>query len=94
MPAFHNFAFSFGLQAILSMLRFVGPNRQGTGSDRFNVIYDIRRSSARKVIGTGLGLAIVKELCRVLNGQNNFASRERGGTSFEIQFPLVPEKPE
>lgn len=41
MQAFHNFVSSFGLQAMLSLLRFVGPNCQGTGGDTFNAVYDL-----------------------------------------------------
>jgi signal transduction histidine kinase len=58
-------------------------------SDVNRVFDEFERAAGEDIPGTGLGLAIVKELCRVLHGQINFASREGIGTTFEIRFPLV-----
>jgi signal transduction histidine kinase len=58
-------------------------------SDAHRVFDEFERAAGEDIPGTGLGLAIVKELCRVLNGQIDFASREGVGTTFEIRFPLV-----
>ncbi len=58
-------------------------------SDADRVFDEFERAAGEDIPGTGLGLAIVKELCRVLNGQIDFASREGVGTTFEIRFPLV-----
>ncbi|WP_434115020.1 sensor histidine kinase [Paraburkholderia caffeinilytica] len=58
-------------------------------SDTNRVFDEFERAAGEDIPGTGLGLAIVKELCRVLNGQIDFASREGVGTRFEIRFPLV-----
>jgi signal transduction histidine kinase len=58
-------------------------------SDANRVFDEFERAAGDDIPGTGLGLAIVKELCRVLNGQIDFASHEGVGTTFEIRFPLV-----
>lgn len=58
-------------------------------SDADRVFGEFERAAGEDIPGTGLGLAIVKELCRVLNGQIDFVSREGVGTTFEIRFPLV-----
>ncbi|MFM0499904.1 sensor histidine kinase [Paraburkholderia caffeinilytica] len=58
-------------------------------SDANRVFGEFERAAGEDIPGTGLGLAIVKELCRVLNGQIDFASREGVGTTFEIRFPLA-----
>jgi signal transduction histidine kinase len=58
-------------------------------SDADRVFDEFERAAGEDIPGTGLGLAIVKELCRALNGQIDFASREGVGTTFEIRFPLV-----
>ncbi|MFL9994680.1 sensor histidine kinase [Paraburkholderia sediminicola] len=58
-------------------------------SDADRVFDEFERAAGEDIPGTGLGLAIVKELCRVLNAQIDFASREGVGTTFEIRFPLV-----
>ncbi|MFM0074406.1 sensor histidine kinase [Paraburkholderia sediminicola] len=57
--------------------------------DANRVFDEFERAAGDDIPGTGLGLAIVKELCRVLNGQIDFVSREGVGTTFEIRFPLV-----
>ncbi|CAE6716758.1 Adaptive-response sensory-kinase SasA [Paraburkholderia domus] len=57
-------------------------------SDTDRVFDEFERAAGEDIPGTGLGLAIVKELCRVLSGQIDFASREGVGTTFEIRFPL------
>jgi signal transduction histidine kinase len=59
-------------------------------SDADRVFHEFERAAGEDIPGTGLGLAIVRELCRVLNGQIDFTSREGVGTTFEIRFPLVP----
>ncbi|CAB3776651.1 Sensor histidine kinase RcsC [Paraburkholderia ultramafica] len=61
-------------------------------SDAERVFDEFERAAGEDIPGTGLGLAIVKELCRVLNGQIDFVSREGVGTTFEIRFPLVLEE--
>lgn len=58
-------------------------------SDTDRVFDEFERAAGEDIPGTGLGLAIVKELCRVLNGQIDFTSREGVGTRFDIRFPLV-----
>ena len=58
-------------------------------ADANRVFDEFERAAGDDIPGTGLGLAIVKELCRVLNGQIDFASHEGVGTTFEIRFPLV-----
>jgi signal transduction histidine kinase len=58
-------------------------------SDADRVFDEFERAAGEDIPGTGLGLAIVRELCRVLDGQIDFASREGVGTRFEIRFPLV-----
>uniref|UniRef100_E1TDX3 histidine kinase n=1 Tax=Burkholderia sp. (strain CCGE1003) TaxID=640512 RepID=E1TDX3_BURSG len=57
--------------------------------DADRVFHEFERAADENIPGTGLGLAIVKELCRVLGGQIDFASREGVGTSFTIRFPLT-----
>jgi signal transduction histidine kinase len=57
-------------------------------SDVDRVFDEFERAAGDDIPGTGLGLAIVKELCRVLQGQIRFESREGRGTTFEIRFPL------
>ncbi|MEX3787469.1 sensor histidine kinase [Paraburkholderia sp. BR14374] len=57
-------------------------------ADAERVFDEFERAASEEVPGAGLGLAIVKELCRVLDGQIEFASREGVGTTFEIRFPL------
>ncbi|MBB5420046.1 signal transduction histidine kinase [Paraburkholderia atlantica] len=57
-------------------------------ADAERVFDEFERAAGEETPGTGLGLAIVRELCRVLDGQIEFASREGVGTTFEIRFPL------
>jgi signal transduction histidine kinase len=57
-------------------------------ADAERVFDEFERAAGEEIPGTGLGLAIVTELCRVLDGQIEFASREGVGTTFEIRFPL------
>ncbi|HEY1999762.1 sensor histidine kinase [Paraburkholderia sp.] len=57
-------------------------------SDRERVFKEFERATAEDIPGAGLGLAIVKELTRTLDGQIRFDSREGGGTTFEITFPV------
>nr|WP_144113375.1 sensor histidine kinase [Paraburkholderia sp. BCC1886] len=57
-------------------------------ADADRVFDEFERAAGEDIPGTGLGLAIVKELCRVLDGTIDFASREGVGTTFEIRFPL------
>ncbi|NKJ47844.1 histidine kinase [Burkholderia sp. SG-MS1] len=57
-------------------------------SDRERVFKEFERATDDDVPGVGLGLAIVKELCRVLEGDIRFDSREGEGTIFEITFPM------
>ncbi|MGF6997975.1 sensor histidine kinase [Paraburkholderia sp. GAS32] len=63
-------------------------------SDANRVFDEFERAAGDDIPGTGLGLAIVKELCRVLNGQIDFASHEGVGTTFEIRFPLMQAEAE
>ena len=63
-------------------------------ADADRVFDEFERAAGEDVPGTGLGLAIVRELCRVLNGQIDFVSREGVGTTFEIRFPVVQEAPQ
>ena len=58
-------------------------------ADADRVFHEFERAAGEDIPGTGLGLAIVKDLCRVLDGHIEFASREGVGTTFEIRFPLV-----
>jgi signal transduction histidine kinase len=58
-------------------------------ADAERVFDEFERAAGEDIPGTGLGLAIVRELCRVLNGQIDFTSREGVGTTFDIRFPLV-----
>lgn len=60
-------------------------------ADADRVFDEFERAAGEDIPGTGLGLAIVRELCRVLNGQIDFVSREGMGTTFEIRFPVVLE---
>jgi signal transduction histidine kinase len=60
-------------------------------ADADRVFVEFERAAGEDVPGTGLGLAIVRELCRVLNGQIDFVSREGVGTTFEIRFPMALE---
>jgi signal transduction histidine kinase len=60
-------------------------------ADADRVFDEFERAAGEDVPGTGLGLAIVRELCRVLNGQIDFVSREGVGTTFEIRFPIALE---
>jgi signal transduction histidine kinase len=62
-------------------------------SDKDRVFDEFERAAGEDIPGTGLGLAIVKELCRVLNGQIDFASRQGVGTTFEIRFPSMIVEP-
>jgi hypothetical protein len=57
-------------------------------ADADRVFDEFERAAGEDVPGTGLGLAIVRELCRVLNRQIDFVSREGVGTTFEIRFPV------
>jgi signal transduction histidine kinase len=56
--------------------------------DKERVFDEFERAAGDKIPGTGLGLAIVRELCRTLEGEILFESREGRGTIFEIRFPL------
>ena len=58
-------------------------------ADADRVFHEFERAADEDIPGTGLGLAIVKELCRVLSGHIDFASREGVGTTFTIRFPLT-----
>jgi signal transduction histidine kinase len=62
-------------------------------ADSDRVFDEFERAAGEEIPGTGLGLAIVRELCRMLNGQIDFASREGVGTTFDIRFPLVLDEP-
>ncbi|WP_233805995.1 sensor histidine kinase [Paraburkholderia sp. HP33-1] len=57
-------------------------------ADADRVFDEFERAAGEEIPGTGLGLAIVKELCHVLDGQIEFASREGVGTTFEIRFAI------
>jgi len=57
-------------------------------SDTERVFREFARAAGDDVPGAGLGLAIVRELCRALEGEIHFESREGQGTTFEIRFPL------
>lgn len=59
-------------------------------SDTERVFREFERAAGDDVPGAGLGLAIVRELCRSLEGEIHFESREGQGTTFEIRFPLDP----
>lgn len=49
-------------------------------------------STTRKYGGTGLGLAITDRLCKMLQGEISFKSKEGEGSTFIIQFPkALPE---
>ncbi|MFM0717132.1 sensor histidine kinase [Paraburkholderia strydomiana] len=61
-------------------------------SDAERVFDEFERAAGEDIPGTGLGLSIVKELCRMLNGQIDFMSREGVGTAFDIRFPVVLEQ--
>jgi signal transduction histidine kinase len=61
-------------------------------SDAERVFDEFERAAGEDIPGTGLGLSIVKELCRMLNGQIDFVSREGVGTAFDIRFPVVLEQ--
>jgi signal transduction histidine kinase len=63
-------------------------------ADADRVFDEFERAAGEDIPGTGLGLAIVRELCRLLNGQIDFVSREGVGTRFDIRFPLVLEEPQ
>jgi signal transduction histidine kinase len=63
-------------------------------ADADRVFDEFERAAGDDIPGTGLGLAIVRELCRVLNGEIHFSSREGVGTTFEIRFPLVLAEPQ
>ncbi|OWJ61203.1 sensor histidine kinase [Paraburkholderia caledonica] len=63
-------------------------------ADADRVFAEFERAAGEEIPGTGLGLAIVKELCRVLDGHIDFASREGVGTTFTIRFPLTLAEPE
>jgi signal transduction histidine kinase len=56
--------------------------------DRERVFDEFERAAGDEIPGTGLGLAIVRELCRTLDGEILFESREGRGTIFEIRFPV------
>ncbi|MFL9960555.1 sensor histidine kinase [Paraburkholderia sediminicola] len=60
-------------------------------ADADRVFDEFERAAGEDVPGAGLGLAIVRELCRLLDGQIHFVSREGVGTTFEIRFPVVLE---
>ena len=57
-------------------------------SDTERVFREFERVAGDDIPGAGLGLAIVRELCRALEGEIHFESREGQGTTFEIRFPL------
>ena len=60
---------------------------------RKSALKRVRTGCGGLIPGVGLGLAIVKELCRVLEGELDFLSREGHGTTFVIQFPIELGKP-
>jgi signal transduction histidine kinase len=62
--------------------------------DADRVFDEFERAAGDDIPGTGLVLAIGKELCRLLGGQTDFASREGVGTTFETRFPLTLAEPE
>lgn len=57
-------------------------------SDTERVFREFERVAGDDIPGAGLGLAIVRELCRALEGEIHFESREGQGTIFEIRFPV------
>ncbi len=57
-------------------------------SDTERVFREFERVAGNDIPGAGLGLAIVRELCRALEGEIHFESREGQGTTFEIRFPV------
>ncbi|PVX85713.1 sensor histidine kinase [Paraburkholderia unamae] len=57
-------------------------------SDTERVFREFERVGGDDIPGAGLGLAIVRELCRALEGEIHFESREGQGTTFEIRFPV------
>lgn len=57
-------------------------------SDTERVFREFERVAGDDIPGAGLGLAIVRELCRALEGEIHFESREGQGTTFEIRFPV------
>ncbi len=68
---------------------YVADTGIGIGQqDKERVFREFERIAGDEVPGAGLGLAIVKELCRVLDGEIHFESREGLGTTFDIRFPL------
>ena len=48
-----------------------------------------RADNAANIQGTGLGLNIVKKYIELLNGSIHFVSKEKDGSTFTIQFPLL-----
>lgn len=48
-----------------------------------------RAGNTAEIKGTGLGLAIVKKAVNRLNGKISFESKERLGTTFSLEIPLV-----
>lgn len=59
----------------------------------FNQFYQIDGSSKRMQEGTGIGLTLVKELIELQGGQIFVHSKEKYGTSFEVEIPIFSQLP-
>ena len=56
----------------------------------FHEFYRAPNAKSHTNKGTGLGLAIVKKMVEGFNGRIQFSENEENGTTFVIQFPIIP----
>jgi signal transduction histidine kinase/CheY-like chemotaxis protein len=56
----------------------------------FEAFVQADTSTTRRYGGTGLGLALCKQYCQLMGGDIRVSSRENQGTTFTVEFPIMP----